>query len=236
LKSMREASGGDPMFDSNEGGLYRDMFDDQIAVDMSRKGSMGLADLLVRQLSKAGMPAAAEASDATNKPESEPERDNFVQKMWPLAVAAGRILGIDPRHVIAQAALETGWGQSAPGNNFFGIKAGAAWRGPAEVLATQEFVHGAPQTATAPFRVYANASASVQDYVSMLGTLNRYAGVRGTGSDTAAFAQALRDAGYATDPDYAVKLQAVVQSVDATLQATVKSGTELPITLSTGSL
>jgi flagellar protein FlgJ len=150
LKSMREASSGDPFFDSNEGGMYRDMFDDQIAVDMSQKGGMGLADMLVKQLSKY-VPAQA-APDA--RPADATVRGNFVQKMWPLAVQAGKTLGVDPRHVVAQAALETGWGQAAAGNNFFGIKAGTGWRGATAENQTQEFANGAPVTVAASFRAY----------------------------------------------------------------------------------
>jgi flagellar protein FlgJ len=232
LKSMREASSGDPYFDSNEGGMYRDMFDDQVAVDMSDKGGMGLADLLVQQLSKY-VPGQVE-------PEAKgivaPERSEFVQKMWPLAVEAGKRLGVDPRHVVAQAALESGWGQVVAGNNFFGIKAGSGWRGAALENQTQEFVNGVAVIVAAPFRAYKDVAASVTDYVRLLGNDARYAAVRGTGSDTAAFTRAIQDAGYATDPDYAVKLRAVVQAVDGALPITIKGGQERPITPSTGSL
>ncbi len=232
LKSMREASSGDPYFDSNEGGMYRDMFDDQVAVDMSAKGGMGLADMLVQQLSK-HVPGQVEPE---TKEAAAPERSEFVQKMWPLAVEAGKRLGVDPRHVVAQAALESGWGQVAAGNNFFGIKAGSGWRGAVLDNQTQEFVNGAAVAVAAPFRAYKDVDASVTDYVRLLGGNARYAAVRGTGSDTAAFTRAIQDAGYATDPDYALKLRAVVQAVDGALPKTIKGGQDWPITPSTGSL
>ena len=171
-----------------------------------------------------------------SKAAAAPERREFVQKMWPLAVEAGKRLGVDPRHVVAQAALESGWGQAAPGNNFFGIKAGSGWRGAALENQTQEFVNGAAATVAVPFRAYRDVAASVTDYAGLLGGDVRYAAVRGTGSDTTAFTQALQNAGYATDPDYAVKLRAVVQAVDAALPKTIKGGQEWPITPSTGSL
>jgi flagellar protein FlgJ len=232
LKSMREASSGDPYFDSNEGGMYRDMFDDLVAVDMSARGGMGLADSLVQQLSKyVPAPVQPEAQTA-----AAPQRGEFVQKMWPLAVEAGRQLGVDPRHVVAQAALETGWGQSAAGNNYFGIKAGAGWRGAALENQTREFVDGAAVAVAAPFRAYKDVSASVADYVRLLGGDSRYAAVRGTGADTAAFTRAIQAAGYATDPDYAAKLRAVVQTVDGAMPKDFKGGADWPITPSTGSL
>ncbi len=236
LKSMREASLGDPMFDSNEGGMYRDMLDDQVAVDMSQSGSMGLAELLVRQLAKTGVAPAPAPAPATAtvqvsaQPSNLPTRETFVEKMWPLAVAAGRTLGVDPKHVIAQAALETGWGRSPIGNNYFGIKGSASWQGATTQAATQEYVNGDAQVVSEKFRAYATAEDSVRDYVRLLGGSQRYATVRGTGADTVAFADAIQASGYATDPAYATKLQAVVQVVNGMLPAVLKTGKELPIT------
>ena len=43
---------------------------------------------------------------------------------------------------LAQAALESGWGEHAPGNNFFGIKAGTKWTGPTQTLMTSEEIRG----------------------------------------------------------------------------------------------
>jgi flagellar protein FlgJ len=206
LKSMREASSGDPLFDSEEGSFYRDMFDDQLAVDMSSKGSLGLADVLVRQLSRTTAPEQAVAADG-EKP-SAPQRE-FVQRLWPLAVDAGRALGVDPRHIVAQAALETGWGQHQPGNNLFGIKSTGAWSGARVSAMTTEYVQGEAQSLREGFRSYASDADSVRDYVKLLGASPRYSSVRGTGGDIDAFGQALQSAGYATDPAYASKLRAV---------------------------
>ena len=232
LKSMREASAGDSMFDSNESGFYRDMFDDQIAVEMSRGGGMGLADMLVQQLSLPGAATQANAYPSTvaNAPANAaaqasaatvPEQRAFVEKLWPIAESAGKALGIDPRHVVAQAALETGWGKSLPlrdgqsSHNYFGIKAGVEWRSGIAKAVTQEFVNGRATTVGAPFRAYENASASVGDYVRLLTNNARYSPVIGTGADIGAFSNALQASGYATDPNYATKLQAVAQVVNA---------------------
>jgi flagellar protein FlgJ len=208
---------------------------------------MGLAEMLVRQLTKVGAPmeaAPATAVDAgsaattsiarppTNVSETSgfPLREKFVEKMWPLAVAAGRSLGVDPKHVVAQAALETGWGRSPIGNNYFGIKGGTSWQGASTQAATREYVNGEAQVMSDKFRAYASAEESVRDYVRLLGSSPRYAAALGTGSDTAAFAEGLRAGGYATDPHYATKLQSVVQVVNGMLPAAIKTGTELPIT------
>ena len=132
LDGMRAASFGDPMFGSDEGDMYQSMMDDQLAVEMSQGKGLGLADLLIRQLSHGGDGAAARKVCSRL---GEAAKQEFIEKMLPQAQAAGRELGVDPRAIIAQAALETGWGTSQPadasGNshNLFGIKAGAELEG-----------------------------------------------------------------------------------------------------------
>ena len=66
LESMRDASGGDPMFDSEESRFYRDMFDSQLSVEMSRGRGLGLAEMLVSQVMRSGLtpPTAATAGAA----------------------------------------------------------------------------------------------------------------------------------------------------------------------------
>jgi flagellar protein FlgJ len=224
LKSMRDASMGDPMFGSDQGDMYQDMADDQLAVQLSEGRGLGLADMLIRQLS-GGKPAAATApADAANaatpEPVSSEERDKFISGLMPHAEAAARELGVDPRNLIAQAALETGWGRSAPGgdsHNLFGIKAGANWNGASVQANTQEFDAGVATRVDANFRAYGSPRESVEDYVRLIRDNPRYAGALNTGSDVQAFASALQRGGYATDPDYARKLAAVAAQVGQTI-------------------
>ncbi len=264
LSSMRKASMGDSLFDSREGGFYREMFDDQLAVDMSRGRGLGLADMLVEQLGRAGLippetPAGASrggvaplaggagsamVAPATASADSAPaadafgiaQRRAFLSRLQPHAEAAGRALGVAPETLLAHAALETGWGQSMPADaagrgsfNLFGIKTGQSWHGAAVNSQTVEFVQGAPRLQVEPFRAYGSESESIADYVSLLSRSSRYAEALGTGEDTAAFAGALQRGGYATDPRYAQKLEAVAASVRSVLGASLKSGNELPI-------
>ena len=224
LKSMRDASMGDPMFGSDQGDMYQDMADDQLAVQLSEGRGLGLADMLIRQLS-GGKPAAATApADAANaatpEPVSSEERDKFISGLMPHAEAAARELGVDPRNLLAQAALETGWGRSAPGgdsHNLFGIKAGANWNGASVQANTQEFDAGVASRVDANFRAYGSPRESVEDYVRLIRDNPRYAGALNTGSDVQAFASALQRGGYATDPDYARKLAAVAAQVGQTI-------------------
>jgi flagellar protein FlgJ len=217
LSSMRDASFGDPLFGSDQADMYQDMMDDQMAVQLSQGRGLGLADMLIRQLSQGGAGATAGVPNATEKVSPE-QQGAFVEKMLPHATAAARELGVDPRAIIAQAALETGWGRSQPAdagsasNNFFGIKAGENWRGARVGSATTEFVDGVARGEHAQFRAYESVAENVADYVRVLRE-PRYAQALGTGSDVRAFADALQRGGYATDPEYADKLVATTNQV-----------------------
>jgi flagellar protein FlgJ len=167
-------------------------------------------------------------------PESTPqEREQFISELLPHANEAARELGVDPRALIAQAALETGWGRSQPGggsHNLFGIKAGANWNGASVQANTQEFDSGVASRVDASFRAYGSPRESVEDYVRLIRDNPRYAGAMNTGGDVQAFANALQRGGYATDPDYARKLAAVAAEVGQRIAANpFKSDSAAPI-------
>jgi flagellar protein FlgJ len=141
----------------------------------------------------------------------------FVAKVWPHAEKVAAELGVDPRAIVAQAALETGWGRSTlrrgsdEAHNYFGIKAGGRWDGERTVASTREFVGGQMRTERAAFRAYGSPEESFADYAALLRESPRYAAARNAGSDVGRFAQALQRGGYATDPRYADKLQAIAK-------------------------
>jgi flagellar protein FlgJ len=248
LKSMRAASMGNELFDSEQTQFYQDMFDDQMAVHLSQGKGLGLADMLVRQLQQArpqstvdesaadrstpsgnrgaAIGAASSRADRLSGAQAQSSRhqllskQDFINAMRPHAERAARSLGVDPHALIAQAALETGWGRSLPrdanGNpsfNLFGIKAGASWKGPSVASRTLEFDEGLPVVKQERFRAYNSAAECFADYAALIGRSPRYAAARNTGSDVDAFAQALQAGGYATDPNYARKLSALTQEV-----------------------
>jgi peptidoglycan hydrolase FlgJ len=165
-------------------------------------------------------------------------KTNFIQDLWPQAQDAGTLLGVDPRHLIAQAALETNWGQNLPqdpsggtSNNLFGIKASAAWTGASVNNGTQEFQNGVASNTTAQFKAYATPTQSFQDYVALLRNNPRYAAALNTGSDVHAFAAGLQRGGYATDPEYANKIAAVANTVSS-----LKLSSTVPIPAKAGTL
>lgn len=145
--------------------------------------------------------------------------EDFVQKLEPYAKAVADKIGVSVRAVLAQAALETGWGKHIPRNadgsgsfNMFGIKAGSSWDGERVTVPTMEFKDGAATRSNASFRAYAGPARSFADYARLLTDDPRYAGALGQGDNIAGFAHALHRAGYATDPAYASKLTAIANS------------------------
>ncbi|MGY1407998.1 flagellar assembly peptidoglycan hydrolase FlgJ [Luteimonas sp. A611] len=143
---------------------------------------------------------------------SSPEA--FVQSIWPQAQKAAAELGVPAKALVAQAALETGWGRRLAGRkdasslNLFGIKATGSWKGERMSSRTHEFVAGKRVDERADFRAYGSVAESFADYTRLIGK-DRYAAARGTGGDVQRFASALQKAGYATDPSYAAKITAI---------------------------
>ena len=141
---------------------------------------------------------------------------DFGNKLWPAAVDAARTTGIPPQFMVAQAALETGWGKSeirhadgSPSYNIFGIKAGRNWAGPVVEANTTEYVDGVSQKQLEKFRAYGSYAEAFHDYASLLANSPRYAGVVGT-QDPVSFARGLQRGGFATDPMYAAKLERII--------------------------
>lgn len=234
LKSMRAATPGDDLFNSQQGDMYRDLFDGQIAMKLSERGGIGLADVLVRQLGRQLGGVETPVSDASQRPIKRAATAGvsgpstkidpgvrtpaaFVQSIWKMAERAAGELGTAPEVLIAQAALESGWGRSTPAfadgrstHNLFGIKADSRWDGPSAEITTSEFRHGVMLQERAAFRAYESMEHSFNDYVQFLRDNPRYHDVLTAGPSAQRYAEALRHAGYATDPDYADKMTRIV--------------------------
>ena len=137
----------------------------------------------------------------------------------PHAQAAADDLGVPVEGILAQAALESGWGRSAPsvGNNVFGIKADTRWDGPTVSHNTVEVRDGVAVRERASFRAYDSMAESFQDFVSFLRANPRYQPVLDGAKDVASFAQGLQRAGYATDPEYASKIQRIASNITGML-------------------
>ncbi|PCH94758.1 MAG: flagellar assembly peptidoglycan hydrolase FlgJ [Gammaproteobacteria bacterium] len=297
LKSMRKANEvleSDSPFNSQSTKFYRDMHDQQMAVELSSKGTLGLSDLIVRQLggdsdnftprsmlrndgnleqirrmnkqvnveattpslstlatdmlkpfsldAKANNGTAFLAENITGIPfvpslvatsatqsnqqsvnfstPSFAEPKDFVSALTEPAKAVQAKIGIPFQVVIAQAALETGWGQKiikdeqgSSSHNLFNIKADERWAGAQIQKDTLEFEQGAMVKKSAPFRAYQSLSESFNDYVNFLSTNDRYQEALKNSTNVERFVQGLQQAGYATDPQYANKIMATLRTV-----------------------
>lgn len=138
------------------------------------------------------------------------EADQFFEALAPQAKATQTEFGVPAAVSMAQSAQETGYGHSAPGNNYYGIKCFRQVRSPVAFdcadRPTTEWVNGQQVPATESFRSYASMADSARDYGAFLRANFRYAPAFAKSGDPDGFARALQAAGYATDPNYASSL------------------------------
>ncbi len=274
MKSMRQANdvfSSDNPLNSSKVKFYQDMADTQLTKDLSESGGIGLADIIVKQLS-AGYgietrPDSEDSEEETNRSESEqllsrafdstasaaasailgqaqqrpaaeaaepapavsdtgkaatvnetlPGRfeapEDFVESLMPIAEKVAGELGVDPKVLLAQAALETGWGKhviqqdgSRSSYNLFNIKADSRWQGEQVQVSTLEYRDGVAQREQAAFRSYDSYEDSFNDYVSFLKGSPRYQDALQQAANPFAYVEALQQAGYATDPEYSNKI------------------------------
>lgn len=277
LKSMREANAvfeKDNPLNTRYTGMYRDMHDQQLAKDMAKQGSLGLADMLVQQFGgdenftaasvlrdgsnlesarrvakeralAAGNEQAAVNHAPVNKDtggvpagkyygsqrhQGFANQAEFVEQLYPHAKQAADKAGIAPEALLAQAALETGWGQRmVPGskqgssNNLFNIKADQRWPGDKAHVMTLEYRDGVAKKEQAAFRVYDSVQQSFDDFVQFLQEHPRYQQALAAGTDVKAFSEALQNAGYATDPRYAEKIQGLQKRLNFAAQMPISA-------------
>ncbi|WP_288882866.1 flagellar assembly peptidoglycan hydrolase FlgJ [uncultured Kosakonia sp.] len=253
LKSMRQASFKDGLFNTQQSEMFTSLYDQQISQNIADKGKMGFADLMVKQLSGKS-DAVAETATATrevplnisparfigvplrlqtevpqqaqanNERAALPEvpaipGGGFISRMMAPAMAVARLSGIPHQLIIAQAALESGWGkreilteEGKPSHNLFGVKATAEWHGETTEITTTEYENGVAQKIKDKFKVYSSYAEALEDYTSLIIRNPRYKNVVKSETPEIA-AKALQTAGYATDPAYAKKLINIIQQV-----------------------
>lgn len=285
MTSMRDANAvfeSDSPMNSQYTKFYEQMHDQQMSLNLSGEGMLGLADLMVQQLDPANSPmtpasvlrgdsnssaksnaftldnphamqmpntrtvstvpvdAAASAtvapqtldsllsgkvlpSAALTADKSQADftsQDEFVSRLYPHAEKAAKELGTTPEVLIAQSALETGWGQKMvkgaggqQSNNLFNIKADNRWQGDKAQVSTLEYEQGVAVKQKADFRVYDDIGQSFNDFVSFVSNSERYQDAMTKAANPGAFVQSLQDAGYATDPKYADKVIQVMKTI-----------------------
>lgn len=271
LKSMRDASMGDDLFSSSQSQTYRDLYDRQLSLDLSKgHNKLGLAEMIVQQMTKT-MPEKGPAKDDPVEVSAQPARPSlpavslrvtdrahlqqqsrsvsvpvnavkpkphwavandpvttaentdsprgFVAAIWQEVKQAARELGVNPKGVLAQAILESGWGKHVmrqhdgeSSHNLFGIKADSRWQGDRVAANTLEYRQGELTRERARFRAYGSVAEGLKDYVAFLKNSRRYQQALKAGDDPVRYAAELQKAGYATDPHYADKVKRIVNS------------------------
>ncbi len=254
LKSMRQASealGTSDLTGGRNVTFFRDMHDQQLALELGKGAGIGLADQLVEQLGGRNAGAIHGAgrtldsyrggaipgrhvsvlrdsaggavvrsgevrSTAENRPARFENPEAFVNNLWPHAREAAAEIGVDPKVLLAQAALETGWGRAImrcgkdqTSHNLFGIKADRNWNGQRVNVKTLEYTGDTPVQTRAAFRAYDNYGESFRDYVNFLKSNPRYAKAIDNAHSPHRFMVSLQRAGYASDPAYARKVMAL---------------------------
>ena len=222
------AAGGGASANAGQSATFRQVHDEVAryiaAADAAGAGSASAGSALSADGAALRARIAARAIGGTETPAGgngvpDAAQQAFLEAIRPHAEAAAARLGVAPELVAAHAALESGWGRHAPGNNMFGIKAGGSWQGAVQALATLEMDGGVAHSRNEQFRGYGDMAGSFEDYAGMLLDNPRYRHALNTGSDAQAFAHALQAGGYATDPAYADKLGRVAASIRAVQQA-----------------
>lgn len=241
MRATNEMLQQDSSLSGGDVGFYQSMFDQQLATQLAANGGIGLADTLFRQMAarfEQNAPAAGvedmaapalrrtsstptASATAAGEPAQDGDADSFVARCLPAARRVAKALGLDPLVLVAQAALETGWGRhtlkgpNGDSHNLFNIKAHGDWQGERVEKQVREFRGGRPVTERAEFRAYGSIAESFADFQRFLTTNQRYAEALEAAPDAAAFVNGLARAGYATDPAYADKVLAVYHQLHA---------------------
>ena len=140
-------------------------------------------------------------------------QDQFINVLYPAAVKVQESHGLPALAIVAQSALETGWGKSVPGNMFFGIKAGSSWTGKKQLLWTHEYVNGVYTRVQAWFRAYDTPLDSLRDYANLIKGNTRYKAALNYPDDPYKYIRAIAQAGYATDPNYSAKIISNIETI-----------------------
>lgn len=235
LKSMRMGQHfldeSSPFSGKNEA-TFQEMLDGQYANTISGSKGIGLATMLAKQLettikkstdnaepissnSSLSMPKLTDDLNKSKKSGTE-IIDDFVKSIWPKAKQAASLMGLDPKVLIAQAALETGWGKfvakdadGTSSNNLFNVKTGASKEFDSVNINTTEYIADTPIKMSASFRKYPSVEQSFNDYVLLIKGSERYQNALANAGSPELYVNELHKAGYASDPNYGSKILSI---------------------------
>jgi flagellar protein FlgJ len=141
----------------------------------------------------------------------------FARQVGRQAERVSRSTGLPAKFMMAQAALESGFGRHEikfengdTSHNLFGVKAGPSWNGRVVEALTTEHIDGVDQKRVEKFRAYSSYEESFRDFAALIRNNPRYQAVMGSLHDPIRYANAMQKSGYATDPNYAAKLKSMI--------------------------
>jgi flagellar protein FlgJ len=158
---------------------------------------------------------------------------NFVKKFYPYAKEAQIKSGIALEYILARQVLETGWGEHCPGNNAFGVKANASWKGKKQLLITREEFADDKQGYRFPevlrivklengkfqyivkdyFRVYDSITDSYIDHCNFYFENSRYAEALNYRHDAKKFNEMVNKAGYSTGSNVITLINSIIETI-----------------------
>lgn len=235
MKGMRNASIEGGLFESTQTEFYEDLYDKQLSATLSRDGGIGLAELIVKQLTHGkGSALRDEISQVDESHQTgnvysgvttanvSPQinsKESFFKLLRPVAENVSQETGFPAEILLAQSALETGWGKSvirypngASSNNLFGIKADNRWQGKTVLSSTLEYADGVAVRKNEKFRAYSSYRDSMIDYVDFIRNNARYQEALKSLSEPDRYFDLIHQAGYATDPEYTSKIKKILVS------------------------
>ena len=228
LERVRTVAWGQNVEDNSAKEIDFENSNQQPSVDLTVQAtSKSASNSITASLSAPTAPAALVVSTESTSLESVlrqafPTAAAFVDVITPYAKAAASELGIDVNAIVAQAALETGWGNhiikgsdGKPSLNFFGIKSSHNWEGDKATVKTLEYKDGIAAKETADFRSYKSMDAAFQDYISFLKNNPRYKHALENTNTAKDWGFQLQQAGYATDPNYGKKIASIVSRLSS---------------------
>lgn len=220
-------------FSGKNQATFQEMLDGQYVNTLSESKGVGLAAMLAKQLENSvgnqdkpikntssptfGIASQSPVTINADQEHSSPNTiDDFVKSIWPKARQAASMMGLDPKILIAQAALETGWGKhiakdadGSSSNNLFNIKSTPNSEFDSVKIKTTEYIADTPLKMSASFRKYPSVEQSFNDYVSLIKGSERYQGALANAGDPELYVNELHKAGYATDPQYGTKILSI---------------------------
>lgn len=189
----------------------------EIDATLNSAEAQGKATAAASQSSESSAQSGSQKSEALIAPLLFETPQQFIQHLYPIAQKIEAETGLSAKVMLAQSALETGWGKhmiNKPNEqasyNLFGIKADRRWEGDQAEIITTEYRDGVAMKERAAFRSYGGYEESFRDYANFLQQNPRYEPALEYLDNPQKFTEKLQDAGYATDPAYSQKIQRIL--------------------------